>query len=548
QQYWNTLRRLLDKTLRSAGSAAGRLLLRPTTASLDLRRGAGEHAAAPVPLQDNTGHIRTEADLPVVTLPTIVYRLIFKGYYKRMHELQLYEKKLYGPMFKVTTGAVHNITLSSVELVEELLRKDEKFPCRGDMAVWTEYRDMKGLGYGPFTEEGEKWYQLRAVLNKRMLHPKDSVKYEDVVNGVVTDFVERINYLRKMSPSGDLVPNMSNELYRFALEGISRILFETRIGCLQNKIPPETQEFIDSIGKMFSYSIIVSILPKWTRSWLPLWGRYIDGWEGIFKFACKLIDNKMEDIQRRLDANQEVEGEYLTYLLSNNNMQKKDVYGSVAELLLAGVDTTSNTMLWALNKLSHNPSVQDRLYQEVASTVKGDRIPTAQDINNMPYLKAVIKETLRMYPVVPLNARLLTGSESIIGGHFFPKETTFVIYHYAISQDETIFPEPQAFKPERWLRDGRVRPNPFGSIPFGFGVRGCVGRRIAELEMHLSLARIIKLFEVKPDPKVGEVRAINRTVLAPDRQVNFYFLDRKNSVQHIYHPKENRYYILCRVL
>lgn len=59
-----------------------------------------------------------------------------------------------------------------------------------------------------------------------------------------------------------------------------------------------------------------------------------------------------------------------------------------------------------------------------------------------------------------------------------------------MSHDETVFPEARLFKPERWLRDGRERPNPFGSIPFGFGVRGCVGRRIAELEMHLVLARV----------------------------------------------------------
>ncbi|XP_066542044.1 sterol 26-hydroxylase, mitochondrial-like [Hoplias malabaricus] len=518
-----------QQVLRSTQLAAGRCFLRSTTASLGSRRWTGENAAATFPLQGSPGKIRTQADLPQITLPSLIYRVLFKGYYNRMHELQLYERKLYGPMFRGIPEQVQTIALCTVELLEELLRKEEKFPCRGDMAVWTEYRDINDLGYGPFTEEGEKWYKLRAVLNKRMLHPKDSVKYESVVNSVVTDFVKRIHYLRQMSPTGDLVPNMSNELYHFALEGISRILFETRIGCLENTIPPETQDFINSIATMFTYNTPVSLLPKWTRNYLPFWGRFISGWDGIFKFACKLIDKKMEDIQRRLDANQVVEGEYLTYLLSNNNMTLKDVYGSVTELLLAGVDTTSNTMLWALYLLSRDPKIQDTLYQEVTNTIKGDRIPTAEDIINMPYLKAVIKETLRMYPVVPFNARTLTSSDAVIGGHFFPKNTTFVIYHYAISQDERIFPEPWAFKPERWLRDGRVRPNPFGSIPFGFGVRGCAGRRIAELEMHLSLARVIKLFEVKPDPRVGDVKTINRTVLVPDRQVNFYFLDRKTT-------------------
>ncbi|KAF4087147.1 hypothetical protein AMELA_G00092290 [Ameiurus melas] len=506
--------------LRSAEPVAFQVFLRTTTTSLNLKRNAGGNAT---PL----GSIRTEADLMEITLPTILYRMIFKGYYNRMHELQLYEKQLYGPMFKVKGGNTHAISLNSVELLEELMRKDDKFPSRGDMTIWTEYRDMNGLGYGPITEEGEKWYKLRSVLNKRMLHPKDSVQYEDMINEVVTDFIKRVCHLRKMSSTGDLVPNISNELYRFTLEGIARILFETRIGCLENEIPAETQNFIDSIGQMLTQIMALSLLPKWTRNYLPFWRRYISGWDGIFRFACKLIDRKMEHIQKHLDAGQEIAGEYLSYLLSNTSMSKKDVYGSVSELLLAGVDTTSNTMMWALYLLSQDPKAQETLYQEVNSIMKGTKIPTAEDINSMPYLKAVIKETLRMYPVVPMNARLLSENDVIIGGHFFPKKTAFIMNHYAISHDETVFPEPRLFKPERWLRDGRERPIPFGSIPFGFGVRGCVGKRIAELEMHLALARIIKLFEVKLDPSVGEVKSLSRTVLVADRTVNFHFLERK---------------------
>uniref|UniRef100_A0A4W4FTI0 Cytochrome P450, family 27, subfamily A, polypeptide 1.1 n=1 Tax=Electrophorus electricus TaxID=8005 RepID=A0A4W4FTI0_ELEEL len=401
-------------------ATAGRLYLRPTAAGLCLRRAAGGTATTPVPLQASSGNLRTQADLPEVTLPTFLYRMIFKGYYNRLHELQ------------------------------------------------------------------------------------DSLKYENVVNDVITDFVKRIRYLCKISPTGDLVPNVTNELYRFSLEGISRILFETQIGCLENEIPAETQNFINSISQMQRESIPVSVLPKWTRNYLPFWKHYVAGWDGIFSFACKLIDRKMEDIQKRLDTNQEAAGEYLTYLLSNTKMSKKDVYGSVAELLLAGVETTSNTLLWALYLLSRDPKAQDILYQEVADIVKGDQIPAAQDINNMPYLKAVIKETLRMYPVVPVNATPFT---------------TFVIYHYAISQDETVFLHPQMFKPERWLRDGRERPHPFGSLPFGFGVRGCVGRRIAELEMHLALARHRRTSN-----------QINRNMLVPDRQVNFHFLERKRCI------------------
>ncbi|XP_053351970.1 sterol 26-hydroxylase, mitochondrial-like [Clarias gariepinus] len=511
----------------SAETTPLRVFIRSTTVNLDLKRSASGNVQASK-ASSNPRSIKTEADLPEVTLPTTLYRLIFKGYYNRIHELQLYEKQLYGPMYKVRGGDSHTIVLNTVELLEELMRKDDKFPSRGDMTTWTEYRDMNGFGYGPVTENGEKWYKLRSVLNKRMLHPKESVQYVDMVNEVVTDFIKHIYHLRKMSSTGDLVPNMSNELYRFSLEGISRILFETRIGCLENEIPAETQNFIDSIDQMLTYNTTLNLLPKWTCNFLPFWQRFVRGWDGIFRFACKLIDRKMEDIQKRLDAGQEVKGEYLSYLLSNANMSKKDVYGSVAELLLAGVDTTSITLMWALYLLSQNPKTQDTLYHEVNSILIGDRIPTAEDINSMPYLKAVIKETLRMYPVVLINIRLLSEKDVIIGGHFFPKKTAFTIYPYAISQDKTIFPEPRLFKPERWLRDGRERPSSFGSIPFGFGVRGCVGKRIAELEMHLALARIMKLFEVKLDPSVGEVKPLSRSGLVADRKVHFKFLDRKH--------------------
>ncbi|XP_065108116.1 sterol 26-hydroxylase, mitochondrial-like [Paramisgurnus dabryanus] len=510
----------------SSARRNGFVFLRSSTGAMDIRRRPVGNASAAVTDQDTQRKLKTASDLPEITTFRMLCRLFFKGYLNRMHELQLYEKQLYGPMYNVNAGNFKAISINSVDLLEELLRKDEKFPSRGDMTLWTEYRDKRGIGYGPFTEEGEKWYKLRAVLNKRMLHPKESVQYGDVINEVVTDFIKRIYHLREVSPSGDLVSDLTNELYRFSLEGISSILFETRIGCLEKEIPAETQDFIDSIAQMFTYSMPVVMLPNWTRDYLPFWRRYLNGWEGIFKFAAKLIDMKMEDIQKRVDANQEVAGEYLTYLLSNVKMSNKDVYGSIAELLLAGVDTTSNTMLWTLNLLSRDPQAQATLYEEVNRIVQGDRVPTAQEVNSMPYLKAVIKEALRMYPVVTMNSRIMAENDVVIGGHFFNKRTTFTICHYAISNDEKVFPEPRKFKPERWLRDGRARPNPFGSIPFGFGVRGCVGRRIAELEMYLALARIIKLFEIRPDPTIGEVQAINRTVLVADRQVNFHFVER----------------------
>lgn len=505
-----------------ARSQTRSVLLRPFLVQVVQTVDGSNSVSAPVQTQSETkARVKTVKDLPTVGFFKLVYRLLVHGYYNRMHELQVYEKALYGGMFRDGLGTV---AVNSAKLLEEVLRREERFPVRGDMSLWKEYRDTKGIGYGPFTEEGERWYRLRSMLNKRMLLPKESVQFGPVIQAVVQDFTDRVQVLRESSPTGDMVLDIANEMYRFSLEGIASILFETRIGCLEQQIPDGTQEFINSIVQMFSNSPYVIVMPKWSRALLPYWRRYNAGWEGIFTFAQKLIDRKLEQIERRMGDQEQGQGEYLTYLLSHTDMSLQDVYGSVAELLLAGVDTTSNTLTWALHLLSLNPDIQNKLHREV-SQVHPD--PSAEDITRLPYLKATIKETLRMYPVVPLNARIFSEKDVIIGGYYFPKKTPFTFHHYAISLDERTFPAPLSFRPERWLRDGRTLPHPFGSIPFGFGVRGCVGRRIAELEMYMALFQLVQKFEIRPDPTVGEVKSLNRTVLVPDRKLNLHFIRRE---------------------
>ncbi|XP_022423418.1 sterol 26-hydroxylase, mitochondrial isoform X2 [Delphinapterus leucas] len=465
----------------------------------------------------------------------LLFQLLVQGYVLHLHQLQVLNKAKYGPIWINRLGPQIHVNLASAPLLEQVMRQEGKYPVRNDMELWKEHRDQQGLTYGPFTMQGQQWYRLRQALNQRLLKPAEAALYTDALNEVIEDFMTRLNQQRAESASGDHVPDIAHNFYFFALEAVCYVLFEKRIGCLERSIPQDTKTFVRSVGLMFQNSLYATFLPKWTRSLLPFWRRYLDGWNTIFSFGKKLIDQKLEEIEAQLQTGgpekAQISG-YLHFLLTSGQLSPRDAEGSLPELLMAGVDTTSNTLTWALYHLSKNPEIQAALHEEVVGMVPAGQVPQYKDFAHMPLLKAVLKETLRLYPVVPVNSRVIVDKEIEVGGFLFPKNTQFVFCHYVVSRDPCIFPEPDSFQPQRWLRksqpDALRAQHPFGSVPFGYGVRACLGRRIAELEMQLLLTRLIQQYEVALAPETGEVTSVARIVLVPNKKVGLRFLQRQS--------------------
>ncbi|XP_003962259.1 cytochrome P450 [Takifugu rubripes] len=471
---------------------------------------------------------KTMEDLGGPSFLTTLNWLFLKGYLPKTQQMQVEHSKIYGPLWKSKYGPMVVVNVASADLIEQVLRQEGRHPVRTDMPHWRRYRALRNQAHGPLTEMGAKWQRIRSILNPRMLKPQHVSSYGITINDVVTDFLEKLVWLRAKDGGGVMVNDVAGELYKFAFEGISSVLFESRMGCLNDEVPEETQKFIYSVGEMFRLSAVVVLFPQSVWPYLPLWKKFVAAWDYLFKVAEQMVQKKMEEIQNKVDLHQDVEGAYLTHLLLSEKMTVTEILGSITELLLAGVDTTSNTISWALYQLAQNPSIQDQLYHEVRSVCPGNKMPDSDDIAQMPYLKAVIRETLRLYPVVPGNARVTVDKEIVVGGYLFPKQTLFHLCHYCVSHDENIFPNSRVFQPERWLRgrEEKSKQHPFGSVPFGFGVRACLGRRVAELEMYLLLSRLIRRFEVRPDPNGAEVKPITRTLLCPATPINLQFLDR----------------------
>ncbi|KAM9334308.1 sterol 26-hydroxylase, mitochondrial [Symphorus nematophorus] len=506
----------------------------------ELRASAAAPSSRKLSVQAATeaGKLKSIDELPGPSVATTLYWLFVKGYADKSHLLQGLQRSLYGPIWRSRFGPFDIVNVASPELIAEVIRQEGRYPVRAELPHWKEYRDLRGQAYGLHVDTGPEWSRIRSVLNPKMLKLREVSAYAPIIHQVVGDLLRRIELLRSRSQDQATVSDLAAELYKFGFEGISSILFETRLGCLQEEIPKDTLRFIAATSNMLTLSETVVLFPKWSRGVLPFWKRFVQAWDDLYHVAMTLIDRRIGEIEAQVSSGEPAEGMYLTYLLSSDKLSRAEVYTSITELLLGGVDTTSNTLSWALYHLARDRAAQDRLYGEVNSVCPGVREPTTDDLSRMPYLKAVIKETLRLYPVVPGNGRFVSENEVVVSNYWFPKRTQFHLCHYAVCHDEAEFVDAELFIPERWLRAeatgrncgrataGYYQHHPYSFIPFGVGVRACVGKRVAEMEMYFALSRLMQHYEVQVEDGAPVVEPKTRTLLIPSKPINLRFLAR----------------------
>lgn len=182
-------------------------------------------------------------------------------------------------------------------------------------------------------------------------------------------------------------------------------------------------------------------------------------------------------------------------------MTDREIRDEVLTMLIAGHETTANALAWSFERILRHPVVHDRLLGELAVG------------ENEEYLGAVVKETLRQRPILPITARRLYEGRTV-GGYEFPSGWTLMPCIYLIHQDPEVFPDPHEFRPERFLGD--ERPSSRVWIPFGAGSRHCVGSHLALLTIRSVLRTILTraslTVDAEPEPIVR-----NNMTLAPGR-------------------------------
>jgi cytochrome P450 len=175
-------------------------------------------------------------------------------------------------------------------------------------------------------------------------------------------------------------------------------------------------------------------------------------------------------------------------------MDDVELRDELLTLLTAGHETTATALAWAVERLVRHPSALERLTEEVRA-------------GEEEYVDAVIRETLRLRPVIPFVGRRLTEPQTI-AGHDLPAGARVAPSIHLVHRREDLYPQAAAFRPERWLG---VRPNPYAFLPFGGGVRRCLGASFAETEMRAVLAAVVA--KVRLVPERPESERVGRRVI-----------------------------------
>ena len=495
--------------------------------------------------------IKTLADLPgPLNLPIIksAWTLLLLGFSgeplgKRMLPLQAEGIKKYEKIYLIEIPDFKAVQLSDPADVETVLRNEPKYPQRFRSPIFDYYREKRKKKPGVFFANGTVWHNYRSVISRRMLVPTEVANHSSTLNEIVTAFCDRVKNTRECpgSERENEVIGLDEELFKWSFESVAEVVFDKRFGCLDAHVNEDAQAFITAIGEFLEQLTASIFYPIWfVKIYEPTSvKKMFDNFDKMYDYAEMFIEQRLKELEERENMKpheRESGGKmgFFEFLLSSGNLTKEDLLGSVIDILFGGIDTTSNTMQWVIYMMARNPDKQAILRQEVLSVLGEQKHASPDTIAQMPYLRAWVRETLRLYPPVTILIRI-SNKDLILSGYHIPAGTELHLLPYQMSRDENVFEEPNAFRPERWLRGKKVSlqnskvvevKEVFSSLPFGFGRRMCIGRRIAELELHLLLARIVQQFEIRYPADADDVEPFFRGLMIPDRPVRVKFVDR----------------------
>lgn len=364
----------------------------------------------------------------------------------------------------------------------------------------------------------------------------------------------------------------------FYCTDITQVTMDTRFGCLQPNLPKDSEarlliraahEVIEGI-----HNTELGASDLWRYFPTKYYRQLCEGEDTMAEIVARYLHKKLDEIrsqemtkgdkqQNAISAsvqatvatstpNDTILGQFFK---TNSDASFGDILGTVLDLMLAGIDTTAFSAGFVVYYLARNQDKQNKLRNEIRRIFPSRETPiTPESLANMPFLKACVKEAMRLMPL-SIGVGRVTTQETVVRGYAIPPGVMVITQNQVACRFEENFEKANEFIPERWIfsrgsgtgkkvdsasndkksstktisdiqeREGKAwrKPHPFLSLPFGFGPRSCPGRRISDMNTYVLLIQLLRNFQIEYHYEDIGVRT--RLINIPDKAMQFRFND-----------------------
>jgi cytochrome P450 len=400
----------------------------------------------------------------------------------RMHQVAEGWSREFGEYFRFRIGPRQFLGVANPDTIAALLRDRPDGFHRSQRL--SEIADDMGFN-GVFSANGEAWRRQRPMV-MASFDPRHIKTYFPALVKVTRRFEER---WRRAARKGEEV-DLQADLMRYTVDVTSGLAF----GIDMNTLESDEEVIQRHLDKVFPslFKRLMAPFPYW--QWFR--DRELDGHLQALRDA---VAGFIAQARRRMEADPKLR-ENPTNLLEamlaarddpGSGLSDGDVSGNVLTMLLAGEDTTANTLAWMIYLLHRHPAALEKACAEVS----GKALDRYEDIAALPFIDACINETMRLKPVAPIII-LQPTRDTVVADIEVPKGTLLMCLMRAGPTDEGRFPGARSFEPERWFSTSSNSPKRV-SMPFGAGPRLCPGRYLAILEMKMVMAMLLRAFDIE---------------------------------------------------
>ncbi|EFH45138.1 hypothetical protein ARALYDRAFT_912358 [Arabidopsis lyrata subsp. lyrata] len=409
--------------------------------------------------------------------------------------------KQFGGLLHLQMGKIHIVAVSTADMAREILQvQDVVFanrPANVAISYLTYNRaDMAFANYGPL------WRQMRKICVMKLFSRKRAESWASVREEIDSMVQTLTNQTGSLVNVGELV---------FALT--RNITYRAAFGSFARDGQDEFVKILQEFSKLFGAFDITEFLP-WMK-WFGNHGfnkRLENARKSLDGFIDRILDAHIEKKKSRKPDDDGLDDDMVDELMafyngengskSNNDSQsslsltRDNIKALVMDVMFGGTETVASAIEWAMTELMKNPHELRKLQQELAEVISLNRQFHESDLENLPYFRCAMKETLRLHPPIPLLLHE-AAADSVVSGYSIPRGSRVMINVYAIGRDRSVWTEPDAFKPGRFM-DNKApdfKGSDFEFLPFGSGRRSCPGMQLGLYAMELAVAHMLHSFD-----------------------------------------------------